>query len=85
MGRPGCPELAFSTESMARKRMAFTDFSTKAVSVLERDSTAAEADTWWARRAALGFLCGSGEEEEEEVLEESFRPENFGKGEAETR
>ena len=82
MGRPGCPELAFSTESMARKRMAFTDFSTKAVSVLERDSTAAVAETWWARRAALGFLCGR---DEEEVLEESFRPANFGKGEAETR
>ena len=78
--------MAFSTASMARKRMAFTDFSTKAVSVLERDSTAAEAETWRAWRAALRFLCGSGqEEEEEEVLEESFKPENFGKGEAEMR
>lgn len=60
MGRPGCPELAFSTASMARNRMVFTDFSTRALSVFSRVSTGAvEADTFTTFfRCDLEFPAG---------------------------
>lgn len=41
MGRPGWPEFAFSTASMDKNRIVFTDFSSTAKSVVSNVSTAA--------------------------------------------
>ena len=41
IGNPGCPEFAFSTASIARNRIVFTDFSTMDVPVFSRVSTEA--------------------------------------------
>ncbi|WVZ12364.1 hypothetical protein V8G54_016894 [Vigna mungo] len=52
MGRPGWPEFAFSTASMARKRIVLTDFSTSVTSEVAFSTvlTGTEARTWAARR-----------------------------------
>ena len=54
MGNPVCPELAFSTASTARKRMVLIEFSTRAVLVVSRVSTAAALTTLGSISGAYG-------------------------------
>lgn len=71
MGRPGCPELAFSMASIAKNLIVLTDLSMSAVSVLSKVSTAAEAII--GRRMVAGMLRWR--EMENVVVEVDFRPE----------
>lgn len=82
MGRPGCPEFAFSTASMAKNRIVLTDFSIKELSVvLSRVSTAAARtavptpDPTRGGKVATPRVGLNEEEREEEYL----RPEKAGK------
>ena len=81
MGRPGWPELAFSTASMDRNRMVLTDFSTRETSVVWSSVSTAVARTTLVEAPLL-------REPAENVAalhgECDLRPENDGK-ESDTR
>jgi hypothetical protein len=70
IGKPGCPEFAFSTASMARNRIELIDFSI-------RESVCVSSTVWTAtaRMGERGIRREVENEERVEMEEDDFRME----------